>query len=150
MLAIIFSLTTFFAGFNLVSAQGATSQAPVPGPCSMLEGSDHGTCATCLSGGGWWTALGCIDRNPVRAVAQLTSFLLGVAGVFVLGQILYSSFQLVVSRGDPRAAQTAKERITSSVVALLFIIFAGLILFTIASDILNIPGFFDGLGGNEP
>jgi hypothetical protein len=91
-----------------------------------------------------WTAIGCIPTDMSELAADLVSFLLGVAGLFFLGQVLYGAFKMIVSRGDPRGVQEARERITNSVIALLFIIFSVTILRFIGVNIFNLPGFFSG------
>jgi hypothetical protein len=123
--------------------------ASIKGPeDEQNDGSAYANCMKCVGGDqtqptGWWTAIGCISTDMPKTAAALTTFLLGVAGLFFLAQVLYGAFKMVVSRGDPRGVQEARERITNSVMALLFIIFSVTILRFIGVSIFNLPGFFD-------
>ncbi|MBQ6154873.1 hypothetical protein IJI99_03300 [bacterium] len=123
-------------------------------PCIRLPEAGRNACHTCMTGNsngnatdnkivGFWTAIGCISTDPVTAVGQFLDFLLGVGGFFVVVQILIGSFELIVSQGNPQALQSARERITNSVIALLFIVFSVTILEFVGVNILNLPGFFD-------
>lgn len=120
--------------------QAASSSASTI--CNNLHQDAVATCLECMDSGGFWTGLGCLSTDPVTAVGQLLGFLLGVGGLFTLMQILIGSFRLATSKGDPKGVQDAKERITNSVIALLFIMFSITILQIIGINILAIPGFF--------
>lgn len=122
-------------------------------PCSSLTKESKDTCRYCMYGDkyppaeaaviGFWTGIGCISTNPMGAISQLTTFLLGVVGVFIFFQILIGAFTLLTSKGSPQAVQSARERITNSIIALLLIIFSVTILQFVGVNILHIPGFFD-------
>jgi len=122
-------------------------------PCTSLTKETKDTCRYCMYGNkypakdatiiGFWTGIGCISTNPMGAISQLTTFLLGVVGVFIFFQILIGAFTLLTSKGNPQAVQSARERITNSVIALLLIIFSVTILQFVGVNILHIPGFFD-------
>lgn len=109
--------------------------------CERLPEPAKTNCKAC--GGKMYTALGCLSTDITTLTVSLVTFLLGVAGLFFLIQILISAFKLVTATGDPRAAQEAKERITSAVIALLFIIFSVTIMRFLGVSVLKIPGFFD-------
>ncbi len=122
-------------------------------PCTSLTKESKDTCRYCMYGNkypekeaaviGFWTGIGCISTNPMGAISQLTTFLLGVVGVFIFFQILIGAFTLLTSKGSPQAVQSARERITNSIIALLLIIFSVTILQFVGVNILHIPGFFD-------
>ncbi len=116
-------------------------------PCSKL-GAGEAKCKECVQNEdnpqGFWTGIGCISTNPMKSISQVLGFLLGVSGFFILMQILIGAFKMTVSKGDPKGLQEAKERITASIIALLFIVFSVTILEFIGVSILKIPGFFTG------
>jgi hypothetical protein len=92
------------------------------------------------------TAFGCVETRLRYLVPNLITFLLGVAGLFFLIQILVSSIRLITASGNPQAAQAAREAITASVIAVLFIIFSVWILRFVGVTVFNLPGFFDAAG----
>jgi hypothetical protein len=115
--------------------------------CAILnpdpESDIYKVCDKCQSGGQLWTAIGCLPTDMGELAIALVTFLLGVAGLFFIMQVLYGSFKMIVSRGDPRGVQEAKERITNSVIALLFVIFSVTILRFVGVNVFKLPGFFD-------
>ncbi len=74
-------------------------------------------------------------------VTSLLRIGIGLAGGFVLLSILYGSFLLTTSSGDPKRVQEGQEMITSAIMGLLFVIFSVIILRFIGVSILQIPGF---------
>ncbi len=129
-------------------------------PCNNLPSAGRDSCRKCMYGNtfgpgfiddtgvektpiGFWTGIGCIPTNPMEAIEVLMRFLLGVSAIFVLAQILIGASKMMTARSDTKGVQDAKERITNSVIAMLFILFSVTILQFIGVDILKIPGFFD-------
>lgn len=86
------------------------------------------------------TAIGKFDVTPQAFVKRIFGLLLGISGGVALLLILYSSYRLMMSRGDPEKLQGARETLTSAIVGLLFIIFSLIILEIVGVDILKIPG----------
>jgi len=74
-------------------------------------------------------------------VRNILGILLSISGMVAVYLILRSAFQFMTSRGNPEAIQEAKDRLTSAIVGLLFIIFSLVIIQVIGVDILQIPGF---------
>ena len=105
----------------------------------------------CTSGGGLGncdpgkptirTAIGCIHTNPAALMKDLLTFAIGISGGLAFLMMLLGAFQMVTSAGNPETLQAGKDRLTSAVIGLLFIIFAVLLLQIIGVDILGIPGF---------
>lgn len=87
------------------------------------------------------TALGKIPVDPIGFISKLFSIVLSFAGVGALLTIIYSGYRLLISRGDKEMIQKARERLTSAIVGLLFIVFALSLLSVIGWDILRIPAF---------
>lgn len=111
--------------------------------CDQLKTGtpQHNACMACFTSKGIWTAVGCVPSNPERIITMIVSVGLAVGGGIVLIMILVGSFMLSVSQGDPNKTKEAKEKITSAVIGLLFVIFSVTILQFIGVSILRIPGF---------
>lgn len=116
--------------------------APNATPCT---GSD------CTKGGGIpcgdatnpaiATAIGCIHTNPAAFAKDILKFVIGIAGGLAFLLMLLGAFQMITSAGNPETLNAGRDRLTSAVIGLLFIIFAVLLLQIIGLGILNIPGF---------
>lgn len=87
------------------------------------------------------SAIGCIHTNPVAFVKDLLKFVIGIGGGLAFLMMLLGAFQMVTSAGNPETLQAGKDRLTSAVIGLLFVIFAVLLLQIIGVGILDIPGF---------
>src|SRR3989338_1008953 len=87
------------------------------------------------------TAIGCIHTNPADLVQDVLKFALGIGGGLAFLMMLLGAFQMLTSAGNPETLQAGKDRLTSAIIGLLFIIFAVLLLQIIGVDILGIPGF---------
>ena len=87
------------------------------------------------------TAIGCIHTNPAEFVKDLLKFVIGISGGIAFLMMLLGAFQMLTSAGNPDTLRAGRERLTSAVIGLLFVIFAVLLLQIIGFDILKIPGF---------
>lgn len=87
------------------------------------------------------TAIGCIHTNPADLVADVLKFAIGIGGGLAFLMMLLGAFQMLTSAGNPETLAAGKDRLTSAVIGLLFVIFAVLLLQIIGMDILGIPGF---------
>lgn len=100
------------------------------------------------------TFLGCInisDQNEL--ITKILRFGIGIGGGIALLIILYGSFIVMTSQGDPKRLAAGQETITSAVMGLVLLIFSIFILKIIGVDILEIPGFSTGstvVGGPGP
>ncbi len=88
-----------------------------------------------------YTAVGTISTQPNKFIESIMSFLLSISGAIALILIIRAGYELMTSRGDPEKVGHARERLTSAIVGLLFLIFSLVILEIIGVDILKIPGF---------
>lgn len=114
--------------------------------CAMAGGGSlYADCIACTgtdgSGGGIWTGLGCISFNPQGFVSNLLNIGVGLGGGFALLLLLYGSFLLATSSGNPEQVQKGKEVATSAIAGLLFIIFSIYIMNLVGVKILRIPDF---------
>jgi hypothetical protein len=103
---------------------------------------DRNSCIKCaVQEGGFYSGLGCIPGNLADFISNFVLRIgIGIAGFISLMCIIYSSFLLQVSRGQPEMITKAREQITSCVIGLIMIIFSVFILRLIGVDILMIPG----------
>ncbi len=88
---------------------------------------------------GVWTAFGCIPTARNSIVKTVIRLGLSLAGGFALIFIIFGSFSVVTSQGNPEKLQHSKEIVTSALVGLLFIILSMAILQFIGVQILQIP-----------
>ncbi|PIP74934.1 MAG: hypothetical protein CO135_00330 [Candidatus Levybacteria bacterium CG_4_9_14_3_um_filter_35_16] len=104
-----------------------------PAPCGEPDSS--GT-FSCLTGFGIP-----ISTNPQDFVKAIFQIILSISGGIALLLVIFSGYRMVMSRGNPEKIQEARDRLTSAIVGLLFIIFSLVILQIIGVDILHIPQF---------
>lgn len=88
-----------------------------------------------------FTAIGDIATDPSGFVTRIFGFLLSISGGIAVLMIIYSGYNFMTSQGNPETVKEARERLTSAIVGLLFIIFSLVILQIIGVNILHIPGF---------
>lgn len=113
---------------------------------SVNEQSD---CVKCVNGNntdktvGVWTSAGCVYTSNMKMFIEKTilGFGVGLAGIIALLCIIYASFRLQTSSGNPESIKKAQELLTSCIIGLMLIIFSVFILRLIGVDILRIPGF---------
>lgn len=87
------------------------------------------------------TAIGPIDTNFPDLIKKIFAVLLSLSGGIAVLLIIASGYGLITSSGNPEKTQAARERLTSAIVGLVFIIFSFVILEVIGVNILQLPGF---------
>ena len=106
--------------------------------------SEKNECLSCVQSpdGGIWTSVGCV-YSDVRTFIEKTllGWGIGLAGIMALLCIIYSSFLMQTSQGNPEKIKKAQELLTSCIMGLMLIIFSVFILRLIGVNILRIPGF---------
>jgi len=75
-------------------------------------------------------------------VSGLLPFLFAAAGLLLLLYLIYGGLSLMLSRGDPKAVQSAKDKITSAVIGFI-IVFVSYWLVQIVGKILGITAIQD-------
>ncbi len=110
---------------------------------NLIQNNDIavGECQQCAENEGIWTALGCISFEPQNFIKDFLQIAIGIAGGIALLLMIYGSFLISSSVGDPKKAEEGKEIITGTIAGLLFIIFSVVLLKLIGVEILSIPGF---------
>jgi hypothetical protein len=157
---VLFIFTFSFLLFTLqVNAQQLTCDL-----CGYCVGNpvpnDYAECLECMYGytlvpgvtppitdlglaveGKYWTVIGCIETAPGQFTQKILQFVTAIAGGIMFIVLLYGSFLVLTSAGDPGQLDRGKSLIRSGVIALLLILFAVFILRFIGFTILRIPGF---------
>jgi hypothetical protein len=103
-------------------------------PCTQTSDAS-GTYYTCSTG------FGTFDTRPTGFITSLFRVILSISGAVAILLIIVSGYKMIMSRGNPEKVTEARERLTSAIVGLLFIIFSLVILQIIGVDILRIPQF---------
>lgn len=88
------------------------------------------------------TGIGDINTHPLDFLGSIMEIiLLPLAGLIVLIMLIYGGYQIIFSRGDKEKIAAARERITSAIIGLIFIVLSISLLEIIGVNILQIPGF---------
>lgn len=94
---------------------------------------------TCNSGSGIDTAIGCIPVNDTNAfMGWVLGWAVGVGGGIAFLLIVYASFMVMTSQGDPARLKAGQELLTSAISGLIMLIFSVFILKFIGIDILGL------------
>jgi len=125
------------------SQKGGFEDTPYWQMCQVVHPDERGDCVDCLSSTaepGVWTSLGCIKTDLSTFITETVfGTALSIATLVALGCIIYASFLMQTSQGNPEQIQKAQEMITSCITGLIMIIFSVFILRVIGVDILRIP-----------
>jgi hypothetical protein len=57
-------------------------------------------------------------------ISALLPYLFAISGIILLLYLIYGGFQMMLSRGDPKAVQSAQAKITSAIVGFIIIFIA--------------------------
>lgn len=87
------------------------------------------------------TAIGCLRTSPAGFVKDFLKFALAISGGLAFLLMVLGAFQMLTSAGNPDTLNAGRERFSSAIIGLLFIIFAVLLLQIIGVNILGIEGF---------
>lgn len=120
-----------------------------PGECKDAAkptsgGGQSTSDVTCGAGGtGIKTAIGCIggvlsDKGPEEFLGNILKWAVGVGGGVAFLLILYASFMVMSSAGDPERLKAGQELLTSAISGLILLIFSIFILKFIGLDILGL------------
>lgn len=91
--------------------------------------------------GGLETAIGCIPTDPTEFVKGFLKFAVAIAGGIALLIMVFGSFKMITSAGNPDSLKEGQEMFTNAIIGLLFIIFSTLLLKIIGVDILGLGKF---------
>lgn len=129
-------------------------QLPGGNSCSQVQGSVQPTIPPTNSGGSSNpmegcpnkesinTAIGCIPVSDTNAfMGWVLGWAVGVGGGIAFLLIVYSSFMIMTSQGDPARLKAGQELLTSAISGLIMLIFSVFILKFIGVDILDLDSF---------
>lgn len=89
-----------------------------------------------------YTAIGCLRvDNFTTIVTTVLGLGAGIAGGVAILLIIYGSFMVITSGGNPQRLTAGKELITAAVMGLLLLLFGAFVLKLVGIDILRIPYF---------
>ena len=74
-------------------------------------------------------------------ISNLLPYIFGAAGIALLVYLVIGGFQMMTSRGDPKAMQAAQGKITNAVI--------GFVVVLLAFTIVQLLGQILGLGGTN-
>lgn len=101
---------------------------------------------TCMGGNGIDTAIGCIPISDTNAfMGWVLGWAIGVGGGIAFLLIVYASFMVMTSSGDPARLKAGQELLTSAISGLIMLIFSVFILKFIGIDILGLGQFGFGV-----
>lgn len=136
-----------------VSVDNCTSFDKIPecgvntlnnGQCLLPAGVFNCKCIdtpTCDRGNGVNTAIGCIPMSDQNTfLAFILRWAIGIGGGIAFILIIYASFMIMSSSGNPERVQAGKELLTSAIAGLIMLIFSIFILRIIGVKILDIKG----------
>lgn len=88
------------------------------------------------------TGLGCIPvEDPSQFMGWFLGWGVGVGGGIAFLLIVYSSFMIMTSQGNPERLKAGQELLTSAIAGLVMLIFSVFILKFIGIDILGLDKF---------
>ena len=79
-------------------------------------------------------------------MGNLLPYIFSIAGIALLIYLISGGFQLMTSRGDPKAIQSAQGKITNALIGFA-IIFVAYFVVNILGQVLNIEQFGPIFGG---
>lgn len=115
---------TFLLAFKLMSPVAAFAITPTPGVNPDCIKSD----------------LGCVPTNPIDFVAQYYKFGLSLIGGVAVLFIIFGSYIILTSRGNPQQLNNGKSYIAYAIIGLLLAIFGYVFTEVITRDVLRLPG----------
>lgn len=85
------------------------------------------------------TGLGCIPTDASQLVSWILRFSLGIGGGLALLLMSFAGIEIMTSQGDPEKLNEGKERFTSAIIGLAFVVMSVFLLRVIGVDILGTP-----------
>lgn len=82
--------------------------------------------------------------TPAGIVSNILPYVFGAAGLALLVYMIFGGLQYMLSRGDPKAMQSAQAKITNALIGFLIIILA----FTITQLVAQILGINNTIFGS--
>jgi hypothetical protein len=100
---------------------------------------------TCDSDTGIMTAIGCIhilgEGSTERFLGELLKWAVGIGGGIAFLLIVYASFMIMTSAGNPERLKAGQELLTSAISGLILLVLSVFVLKFIGIDILGLDQF---------
>lgn len=112
-----------------------------PAPVYALQ--EDATQGCVITGGA--PSLGCLSQIVVSVINYLFMFVTAVTIIF----LLFGAFKFVISRGDPKALQSARGTMTYAIVGMIIIFFSFAIV-QIITQMLGLPSFLTNFTIYQP
>lgn len=93
------------------------------------------------------TAIGCVPTDPATLINSLLRFAVGISGGIALLLLIWGSFEMATSGGDPKALGEGRSRFVNALIGLLFILFSVILLKILSIDILGLNNFTSAIKG---
>jgi hypothetical protein len=78
----------------------------------------------------------CTVNDFLIGIARVTNFLISVAGIYAIYQIIFAGFNMVTSMGNDESIKQNKGQITNAVVGMVLVLLAYLFVGTVTNGIL--------------
>ena len=85
-----------------------------------------------------------VPANISVFIGNMLPYIFGAASLALLIYLILGGFQLMTSRGDPKAAQGAQAKITNAIIGFIIVIFAFFIV-QLLGQIFGLKGTFFGI-----
>jgi len=82
----------------------------------------------------------CTIEDIFKAVARVTNFLIGFAGIFVIYKLVGAGFNLVTANGNQQAIEAAKGNMANAFWGLLLVLIAYILVNLVLYTILQLKG----------
>ncbi len=110
--------------------------------CTVAPPGQREDCLSCLlEKNGSWTVFGCLPHSPSAFAAFVLRFSLGIGGGVAFLVMVWGSFYLLTSAGNPGRINQGKKIIFYAGLGILVIIFSIFIFQLVGVQILGIPEF---------
>lgn len=135
----LFKCTDSNNNYWCCTAKNECTQPSFTPPPAPPPATEEPTCIASDGKTGINTAIGCIPvENPDQFLGFILGWAIGIGGGIAFLLIVYASFMIMTSSGNPERLKAGQELLTSAIAGLIMLIFSIFILRVIGVDILGI------------
>jgi len=128
--------------YDITLVLASNKQAIAHTSFNIAQDSNSGGGTTTTTGTGLpyiHTPFGDIHTDPEGLASDIAKIALGIAGGVAFLLMVFGSYRLIFSNGDPEAIQQGRQVITAAVIGLVVIIFAVFLIRLIGINVLGLP-----------
>ncbi len=117
----------------------SSSGGPVNGTdacSSQTDAANKASCLTCVSRGGLWVAIGCVDPSPLGIITGLIRISFGIMSGVALIQLIRAGIHY--QTGDEANIKKAREEVVATIIGIAVLAFSVLILRILGVNILDV------------